>query len=187
MAGRIFKSELGGFEYTVVKKRIKSVNIRVRRDGSIAVSAPYGISDSFIRAFVEKNSTRIAEILSSLPSIDQRKPEKTYSKEEEAEFLSRATAVCRSVEPLFFCGDYEKPKIELCRGRSRWGYCMPKKNIIRLNVRLSEYPEQCLKYVAVHEYCHLLVPNHSAAFYRELEKRMPNYKSIKEQLAELSF
>lgn len=184
MAGAVFRSQLFGFKYTVTRKKIKSVNLRVKQDGSVSVSAPYGVPDKFILDFVEKNSARIAEIIGSLPSPAERKPEKSYSEAEEFDFLLKAEAVCRLIEPLFFDGKYEKPRIELCRGRSRWGYCMPRKRTVRLNIKLSEYPEECLRYVAMHEYCHFLVPNHSTLFYRELEKRMPDWKRYKEMLGE---
>ncbi|MBQ8208657.1 MAG: DUF45 domain-containing protein [Clostridia bacterium] len=184
MATASFKSMFGGFEYTVARKRIKNVNLRVRSDGSVAVSAPYGVPEKFITEFVEQNSGKILDIIKNLPPKTEKVPEKKYSYDEERAFLKEAERVCRSVEPLFFGGKYKAPQIELCRGHSRWGYCMPRKKIIRLNVRLSEYPEQCLRYVAIHEYCHLLVPNHSAEFYAELEKRMPDWKRWKKRLGE---
>lgn len=178
------KSPLGGFEYTVTRKKIKSVNLRVKSDGKVTVSAPHGVPEKFIADFVEKNSARIAEILRKLPAVPEKKEEKTYSAPQEFDFLLKAEAVCRSIEPLFFTGNYPPPKIELCRGHSRWGYCVPRQYLVRLNVRLIEYPEECLRYVAMHEYCHFLVPNHSAAFYAELERRMPDWKRWKERLGE---
>lgn len=176
------KSKPGGFEYTVTLKRIKSVNLRVHGDGRVTVSAPFGVSESFITDFVEKNSARIAEILRSMPADSEKREEKSYTAMQELDFLLKAEAVCRSIEPLFFRENYIPPRIELCRGRSRWGYCIPKQNLVRLNVRLMEYPDECLRYVAMHEYCHFLVQNHSAAFYGQLERRMPDWKKWKDML-----
>lgn len=173
-----------GFKYEVRRKRgLKNINLRVRPDSSVFVSASYSVPISEIERLVLKHGARIAEIIKSLPPVSEEE-KREYSKEEKDAFLSLAERVCRSLEPMFFSGDYTPPKIELCRGKSRWGYCMPKRNVIRLNIRLSEYPEACLRYVALHEYCHFIVPGHSAAFYSELSARLPMWKEYEKMLRE---
>lgn len=178
----VYKSDIGGFEYTVKRKRIKTLNLRIKRDGRVSVTAPFGVPEELIISFVEKNSEKVSAILKSFPVSVSNSPKKVYSAEDEQSFLKKAEKICRSIEPEFFEGEYDPPKIEICRGISRWGYCMPKKGIVRLNILLSEYPEECLRYVAIHEYCHFLVPNHSEEFYFELRKRMPDFKKWREML-----
>lgn len=56
--------------------------------------------------------------------------------------------------------------------RSRWGYCSPEEKAIRLSLALSDYPNWVRDYVIVHELAHLLVPDHSDAFWA-LVKRYP--------------
>ncbi len=175
----LYKSARGGFEYTVTRKRVKNLNLRVRDDGRVTVSAPYRVPEGMITSFVEEKSHKIAEILRRLPAPV---PQKKYTEEEKQEFLEKAESICREIEPLFFCGEYKKPKIELCSGKSRWGYCIPSKNLVRLNISLSDFPEEVLRYVAIHEYCHFLCPDHSASFYRELALRMPQWKKYKKIL-----
>ncbi|MBR3967006.1 MAG: DUF45 domain-containing protein [Clostridia bacterium] len=177
MAG--YKSERGGFEYTVTRKSVKNINIRVREDGSVAVSAPYSTPERRIISFVEEKSLKIAEIIKKLPPCV---PSRAYSSEEKSRFLEKAEAICRSIEPMFFEGEYKKPRIELCSGKSRWGYCFPKKNLVRLNISLCDHPDEIIEYVAMHEYCHFLVANHSASFYYELERRMPDWRKRKASL-----
>lgn len=70
------------------------------------------------------------------------------------------------------------PKITLKYMTSRWGSCTPSKSRISLSTKLVHYPIECLQYVMVHEYAHLLVANHSKAFYDVVERLMPNYKKI---------
>ena len=53
---------------------------------------------------------------------------------------------------------------------------MPKKNQITLNSQLIHYQERFIDYVVIHEYAHLIQPNHSKAFYSIIEKYMPDYK-----------
>lgn len=44
---------LGNIDVTVTRKRVSRVNLRVRRDGSVAVSAPARVPLAQVRAFVE--------------------------------------------------------------------------------------------------------------------------------------
>ena len=60
--------------------------------------------------------------------------------------------------------------------RSRWGSCIPSKKILTFNVHLMEYPMPAAEYVVAHEFTHFLQANHSARFYEELARYMPDYK-----------
>jgi predicted metal-dependent hydrolase len=48
---------------------------------------------------------------------------------------------------------------------SRWGSCSLASGEIRVSRRLAEFPRWVLDYVLVHELAHLVVPDHSAAFW----------------------
>ena len=74
------------------------------------------------------------------------------------------------------------PSISLRYMVSRWGVCQPDKAHITISTRLIHYPQECLSYVLLHEYVHFLVRNHSAAFYKEVEKRMKNYRQAQDFL-----
>jgi predicted metal-dependent hydrolase len=54
--------------------------------------------------------------------------------------------------------------------KSRWGSCSPEEGTIRLSVVLAEYPAWVRDYVIVHELAHLLVPDHSPAFWKLVER-----------------
>ena len=49
---------------------------------------------------------------------------------------------------------------------SRWGSCTPTDRSIRISERLTGTPSWVLDYVVVHELAHLLVPDHSPAFWQ---------------------
>ena len=74
--------------------------------------------------------------------------------------------------------DIQLPSLKIRNMTTRWGSCIPSKNQITLNHQLIHYDESFLEYVVIHEYAHLIQPNHSKAFYRIIEKYMPNYKQI---------
>ena len=71
-----------------------------------------------------------------------------------------------------------EPALKIRKMTSRWGSCMPKKNQITLNSQLIHYQERFIDYVVIHEYAHLIQPNHSKAFYAIIEKYMPDYKEV---------
>ena len=65
---------------------------------------------------------------------------------------------------------------------SRWGSCQPVTGHIPLNLRLGLVPPECMEYVLVHELCHLLHPDHSAAFHDEMTCLMPDWEARKKRL-----
>ena len=55
----------------------------------------------------------------------------------------------------------------------------------QLKVRYDQmFDDYRLDYVLLHEYVHLIVPNHSERFYRIIEMRMPKYREIQKILRE---
>ena len=63
----------------------------------------------------------------------------------------------------------------------RWGSCTPKGKII-LNTELIKAPKGCIEYVIVHELCHLVHHNHSAAFFELQTKEMVDWGKWKGRL-----
>ncbi|MBQ8512550.1 MAG: M48 family metallopeptidase [Clostridia bacterium] len=60
--------------------------------------------------------------------------------------------------------------------KTRWGSCTHATAAIRVNLRLAEKPPECLDYLILHELTHIRHPNHSRAFYADIEKHMPDWK-----------
>ena len=62
-----------------------------------------------------------------------------------------------------------------------WGSCSTNKNIT-ISLKLIKYSKEAIKYVILHELCHLKYMNHSKNFWNLVEKYMPDYKEIKKSL-----
>ena len=69
------------------------------------------------------------------------------------------------------------PSITVRYMTSRWGSCTPANSSVRISSRLIHFPEECLDYVILHEYAHLLKADHSKAFWKIVEEHMPDYRT----------
>lgn len=68
----------------------------------------------------------------------------------------------------------------------RWGSATPARKTIRISHHVQGMPEWVLDYVVLHELAHLIHPNHSPAFWAELEG-YPELETAKAFLAGASF
>lgn len=66
--------------------------------------------------------------------------------------------------------------------KTRWGTCNIRDKRIWLNLRLAEKQLYCLEYVVVHEMVHLLERNHNKVFIGYMDKFLPNWREIKDEL-----
>lgn len=78
--------------------------------------------------------------------------------------------------------DYEKmPQLGERVMARRWGSYTSDGKVF-LNPRLIEAPREAIYYICVHELCHKISRKHDERFYNELDKRLPNWRRIKESL-----
>lgn len=71
------------------------------------------------------------------------------------------------------------PTVRLRYMTSRWGSCIPVKEIITMNTRLLLGPTEFAHYVMVHEFAHFIEPNHSSRFYKVMSDVLPNWQQVK--------
>ena len=69
-------------------------------------------------------------------------------------------------------------KIRIRDIKYAWGSCSNNKNIT-INKNLISYSELAIRYVILHELCHLKYMNHSKEFWSLVQKYMPEYKKAK--------
>ncbi|MEP7068417.1 MAG: SprT family zinc-dependent metalloprotease [Usitatibacter sp.] len=73
------------------------------------------------------------------------------------------------------------PNLMISSALSRWGSCNTRGEV-RLAWRLVKAPQHLIDYVICHELAHLRHMNHSAAFWAEVERQCPGYKSLRAEL-----
>ena len=218
--------------YTLTRKKVKNINMRIKPDGSIFVSANRRISSAVTDEFIRQNQAYIFRVLdrfkerqNSIPEPEQyisgesisilgkklclevmeAEKEKVYMDENFLYLLVRDKddftrkeklvdawlkklqietfeKICRDVYPKFQKLHIEYPQIKIRKMKARWGSCQPQRGIITLNSRLIAVPYACIEYVVLHEFAHLIHPNHSREFYNFVAELMPDWKERKETL-----
>jgi predicted metal-dependent hydrolase len=78
----------------------------------------------------------------------------------------------------------EAPRLYIADQTRRWGSCN-ERGELRLNWRLVGAPLSLVDYVIVHELCHLRWRDHSARFWRELRRAMPEFQIHEQALAQV--
>jgi len=86
------------------------------------------------------------------------------------------------VWPRFAAFSLARPTLAVRQMRTRWGSCTPRTARIRLSPELVRARPECLDYVLLHECCHLLVGDHSRAFYDLQTRLLPDWEHWKQEL-----
>ncbi len=173
----------GGVEYVLTRKAVKNINLHLRPDGAAAVSAAPHAPLARIESFVDARAEWIAHTRTEQTA--RRAAQMARPLPDKAAALARFTAMSDEVFPAFSAAlQGEKPTIKVRDMSTRWGVCQTRKKQITFALRLYEMPPAAQIYVVVHEYCHFLVPNHSAAFWREVARLVPDWKARRKLLRE---
>lgn len=171
------KRTVNGVVYWFSQKEVRHINLRVRRDGSVHVSAGRRVPLSDVDAFVAAKKDWILRAQAKIQAHAARRTD--YTDEACKKVFE---PISDRIYPLFAPYLNRKPEIKIKTLKSSWGICHYRKGYITLNRALLSMPIQAIEYVILHEYIHFLEPNHQAGFYARLEKLMPDYKERKKLL-----
>ena len=83
-----------------------------------------------------------------------------------------------------WCGKLgrELPLTEIRRMKTKWASCVRVKGKIVFNAALARVPPRCVEYVVVHELTHFEVANHSKAFVKLMDERLPRWRALRDEL-----
>ena len=181
----------GGKEikYILERKQVKNINLRVRPDGSVRVSASSRIDTSYIDDFVLSKAEFVLKAMKRFEGTAeaerQFQAELSKAKSGQESLLADPaifTEILDEVYPAFIPYGIARPKLRVRTMKSCWGSCLVNKGIITLNRKLLMKPRECIEYVVVHELCHFVHTNHSKEFYKFMEQFMPDWKERKGRL-----
>lgn len=71
------------------------------------------------------------------------------------------------------------------RMKTKWGTCNREAGRIWINLELAKKPLECLEYIVIHEMVHLLERTHNKNFVAYMDKYLPQWRQIKEELNRL--
>lgn len=168
--------------YNLERKKVKNINLRIKSDLSVNVSVGKRVSTKFIDDFVISKGEFILKALEKFQNAQNNIAKPLYSNEEFCEIISR---IFEDIADKFAQKGISKPALKIRKMKSRWGSCNYTNQIITLSTHLIYCTEEQIKYVIIHEFSHLIVPNHSKDFYRVLTEFCPNYKEIKKELSSI--
>lgn len=175
---RLVDTPRGPLTYTLTRKAVKNLNLRVGAGGEIMVSIPRRCSVKQADDFVRDRSGWIADAVARRERR-QAEPLPPVSREACARLLSEALArVYPLVEPL----GVARPALKLRALKSQWGNCHWAQGYITLNTALARCPEELRDYVALHELVHFLHHDHGPGFYAQMDALMPDWRQRRRAL-----
>jgi len=147
-----------GFERVEVRRssrRKKTISAEIVGN-ALVVSVPERLSRAEEQLWVARMTKRMAH---------RRRKDRLN---EEGALMTRAA----DLADLYVDGVRPNDIAWVTNQASRWGSCSPEGKSIRLSIELADYPSWVRDYVIVHELAHLLVADHSDAFW-DLVNRYP--------------
>ena len=170
-------------KYDLQYKKVKNINLRIKPDGSIKVSANKRVPQKIIDDFIISKADFIGRALEKYKNIPATVQKQYFTEDEVKEQIHD---LCNKAFPYYEKRGIKYPEIKFRKMVSRWGSCHFQKGILTFNTNLMYAPTECIEYVVWHEFTHFLQPNHSSKFYDELAKVYPNWKECRKKLKEIS-
>ena len=162
--------------YTIIRTDRKSLAIEVRRrDASVVIRAPRRMSVDIIEKFVSEQRKFIDKnVAKAKHQLDVEKKllsecDENGLRQKAREYLPEKIKYYSDLMGLVPTG------VKITSARTRYGSCSPK-NSLCFSLYLMQKDERFVDYVIVHELAHIKHHNHGKAFYKLIEKYMPDYK-----------
>ena len=162
-------------------KRAKRMRLAVYCDGSVVVTTPLGINQTVIEKFIADKKQWLNDKINFFKSVDSRAI-RSFSEEDYLKHKDEAyEAVLKKVNYISKKYNFSFNKIFIKNQKTRWGSCT-KNNNLNINYKIIFLPKKHQDYIIVHELCHLKEFNHSRKFWSLVEKILPDYLEIKNEL-----
>lgn len=166
--------------YQIIKSDRKTIAIQIKPDGQVVVRCPKRMRIEEAKRFVESKADWIEKHLAKRALQDVAK----YTAKEIEQLREQARKLV-TVRVKFYAPiiGVSYGQIAIRTQHTRWGSCSSKGNL-NFNCLLALVPPEVLDYVVVHELCHRKELNHSARFWNEVERILPDYKTRRSWLKE---
>lgn len=173
------------WDVELIRSDRKTISVEITRNCGVRVRAPRTMKQADIDDFllsrkdwIEKHLDRVRREMAETPQYE------VLTTNEMRGLVSAALKdIPQRVEHFAPIVGVDYGRITIRNQRSRWGSCSAKGNL-NFNCLMMLMPEEIRDYIVVHELCHRLVMNHSPAFWRQVERVLPEYKQCRKWLRE---
>ena len=169
----------------LIRSNRKSIAIEITSTGQVIVRAPRYMSEAEIQQFVESKSAWLKKHLEKHgKNKDVLQAEGKFSPDE----IDRLVELAKQVIPTKVAY-YARlmgvtyGRITIRKQKTRWGSCTSEGKL-NFNCLLMMAPPEVLDYIVVHELSHRVEMNHSAKFWAQVEKVLPEYRDAQKWLKE---
>ena len=169
-----------GSVFLEVSRKARNISISVRYPNKVRVAVPLGVSFEEAEKVVFSKKSWIKK------NIDKFSNQISLDKELQSIDLSLAKK--RLVQRLQYLADlhgFSYNKVTIRKQRTRWGSCSSN-NDISLNIKLACLPQFLADYVMLHELVHTEVKDHSAYFWKFLDRYVDSSKKVDKALKRYS-
>lgn len=165
--------------YKIIRSDRQTVAIQISPEGEVLVRCPRRMGTDAVRAFVQSKAGWIEKHLAKRNTAP-RLP--AFTADELGTLARQALqAIPERVAHFAPLVGVSYGRITIRNQRSRWGSCSGKGNL-NFNCLLMLAPPEVLDYVVVHELCHRKEMNHSARFWAEVARVLPDYQKSRQWL-----
>ncbi len=165
--------------FVLLRSRRRTLSLEMKENGELLVRAPLRMSQRMIEDFVRQKQPWIEkarERVCSRPTPKVLTPER----EEELRALTQKRVLPRVAPWADRLGVCPK-KITVTGALKRWGSCSTRGHVC-FSCLLGEQEDELIDYVIVHELCHLRHMDHSARFWQEVGRVMPDWPRRRDKL-----
>ena len=173
--------EEGNIPVEVLYSRRITLGLEIKADGRVCARMPRGIPSQAVMDFIKERQDWIVQkwfLMEEKRRIREQRPLPDYVAHPvlEAAYRKRARTQLEA-RAAYYAGlmGVTYNRIAIRAARTRWGSCSAQGNL-NFHWKLILMPPEVLDYVVVHELAHRKEMNHSARFWAEVERILPDYK-----------
>ena len=169
----------------LIRSDRRTISLEIASTGQVIVRAPIHMTDAEMKRFIDSKSSWLAKHLHKKEKDMESLQEEGCFTEQE---IKKLVALAKQVIPekvAYYARlmGVTYGRISIRKQKTRWGSCSREGNL-SFNCLLMMAPPEVLDYVVVHELSHRLEMNHSARFWTQVEKVLPDYRGPRKWLKE---
>ena len=158
-------------DFKLIRSARKTISLEITADAEVVVRAPQRMPYDEVCSFVEAHS---GWLHTHLPAAQERFRKRESADAEQLK-LRAECLIPQRVEYWSRIMNLTPSGVRITAAKTRFGSCSPA-NSLCFSYYLMQFPDAAIDYVIVHELAHIREKNHGKAFYRLIERYLPDYR-----------